>query len=690
MTSKALEKVVLAPLPEHLRVKLDSYDADFQSPWFRGEAGGILTFRFEKNDFEVNLNIPLSNGSLLTDPQNNTFYKLVKNWIHEQHYPRSNRLSRMKNRTAKKKLWTVLRSLDKMILDADTLLLHKHGFGQVTPGTINGYAEEFISSNNAHESIYAWPKTLSNFLLAKIAEPRTYDFEGFVEKNPIFLEPVTERTQRYLTMKDEEIFQARVWLYHNDMYKKNELEAWPGHIMTSKLVDILYPHCTMAVHMRPHSHELEIQLVYGHLREFPQIPVREEKLGATDLRYNDFRRSLISQKHLPPSVLKIPDLTLEELGNEDHKSKLALLGTYVTLPHYLTINSLQRSIQFFEEKSDLILDYLAGVVAGAARANIEPGIYHEKYLANKDTSENIFKVWNLYSPSALINSQEANNHAVAQVRNMEGALQAYYALLGSIQYTVGFFTARRQSELLKMKFEDIHLDQSYISSSVMKTGIGEQRLTFDLPTIPIVLRMLIRLERFFKDCGLSHESIQKSQCLGRIALGRNPKVITTGSKRYNTHLDVLCDYIETDVVDGRRYYVRQHQLRRAFAIGFFYLNTRGSLSVLSYYFGHMDFKQIYRYLTTVVGNKEMLDIKAAYLAEESIEGGAASLDLLNKLGSFAPGTTLKVHERDRLEIYYRSLLKNRDIDVEPTFLSVGGCDQMLISITVRKGHHGER
>ncbi|RMU38902.1 hypothetical protein [Pseudomonas syringae group genomosp. 3] len=84
----------------------------------------------------------------------------------------------------------------------------------------------------------------------------------------------------------------------------------------------------------------------------------------------------------------------------------------------------------------------------------------------------------------------------------------------------------------------------------------------------------------------------------------------------------------------------------------------------------------------------MLDIKAAYLAEETLQAGRAFVDLLEKLGSFAPGTALKVQERNRLENYYRSLLKDEDIEVEPTFLSVGGCEKMLVSVTVRKRKNG--
>lgn len=689
MQNFAPKKIVLAPLPEHLRVKTNVHADAFVSPWFIREQEGVLYFKFGKKIFDVNLNIPVGNGTTLTHETNFRLFELVKQWIHEQHYPRSIRIKKMKLTNAKKRLWGVLRLIDKLFLNAKSLRLHENGFGLVTAGTINSYMNELLQSNSSHESFYAWSETLSAFLLKKIKEDQSYDFEHFVQQNPIFLEPIPSAQVRYFSMCDDSIFRARVWLYHNNFYQRKEGEVWPGHVKTAALVKTLYPNCIMARHMRPLPYELEIQSIYGHSRELPYIPVRQDNSSATALRYNEVRRGFLSQRLLPDSNLKIPDLSLNALENDDHKKLLAQVGSYVTLPHAMTIDLLRKSILFFEEHSECLFNYFSTLISSAAREGVTPYAYFSKNSVGKQSASTSFTAWDLCATSTTTFVPGAAAKSLERMRNLEGALQTYYLLIGCIQYTVGFFTARRQSELLNIKFKHLNNQDNCITTLVMKTGIGETRLTHDIPVIPLISRMLARLELFYRDCGLSSNQIQNSNCFGRFSLKRKPVINKPISKKYNCHLDILCDYFETDVLNGRRYYVRQHQLRRAFAVSFFYLNTRGNLSVLSYYFGHMDFKQIYRYLTTVVGNKEMIDIKAAYLAEETITQGAAAQDLLKQLGPFPTATKLKVIERQRLENYYKSLMRNKDIQVDANFLSIEGREEMLLTITVSENYHGK-
>lgn len=683
------KQVFLAPLPEHLRVKTNVHMGGFISPWFTRENDGILYFKFGKTVFDVDLNIPVGNGTKLTDKANYQLFELVKQWIHEQHYPRSIRTTKMKISAAKKRLWCVLRLIDKLFLNAKSLRLYDSGFGLVTPGTLNSYMDELLSSNSSHESIYSWSQTLSSFLLDKIQEEQPYDFSSFVKNNPIFLEPVSPAQEQYFPMHAEDIFRARVWLYHNNFYQRKEGEGWPGHIKTAALVKILYPDCIMARHIRPLPYELEIQSVDGHRRALPYIPVRQDNLGATALRYNEVRRCLLSQRFLPESALKIPELSLGTLQNDDHKKLLSRIGSYVTLPHAMTIDVLQKSILFFETNSESIFNYFSRLLSGAAKEGITPNAYFLKGAVACHGESISFTAWDLCTTDTTMFIPGAASQSIKRMRNLEGALQTYYLLLGCIQYTVGFFTARRQAELLNIKFKHINSHDNCITTFVMKTGIGENRLTHDFPIIPLISRMLSRLERFHKDCGLSAEYIKDAHCFGRFSLSRKLQINKPDAKKYNCHLDVLCDYFETDVLEGRRYYIRQHQLRRAFAISFFYLNTRGNLSVLSYYFGHMDFKQIYRYLTTIVGNKEMIDVKSAYLAQETITQSLVAVDLLKKLGSFTASTSIKVIERQRLENYYKSLILTEDLKVTPVFLSIEGRDEMLLSITVIEIHNGK-
>jgi len=75
---------------------------------------------------------------------------------------------------------------------------------------------------------------------------------------------------------------------------------------------------------------------------------------------------------------------------------------------------------------------------------------------------------------------------------------------------------------------------------------------------------------------------------------------------YNRHLDFACDYFESDITaDGERYYVRQHQLRRFFAIMFFYTNSFGELDTLRWMLGHRDIEHVWHYLTECLEPKDL-------------------------------------------------------------------------------------
>jgi hypothetical protein len=687
--SKGLRKeIILAPLPEELRIRVNVHKDGFKSKWFLSENNGILKFKFGKTIFEANLNIPVGDGSLLTDPKNEELFSFIKQWIHEQHYPRRKIMTHTKITAAKKKLWNILRTVDMFFLNAESLKIYRDGLSALTPGAINSYLDNFLKSNSSHESIYSWPEKLSEFLIERIQEPQNYDYDAFVKENPVFSEPVPEMELRRLPMQDDEIFRARVWLYQNGFYRPTEGATWPGTIRMAKIVKLLYPSCIMAQHMRPLPHELEIQSVYGYQRALPAIPVRKENSSATALRYNEFRNGLLSQRNLPHSPLKIPEISLSGLTNDDHEQLLASVGNYVTLPHLLTIKTLQQSVLFFDEHSETILNEISQVICNASKSGVSPAKYFSSQVESVIDAP-VFKSWDLCAQSKASYIPEIIRAAGSKIRNREAALQSYYMLMGCIQYAVGYFTARRQAELLNLKFKHINANRNCLTVSVMKTGTGEHRLALDIPVIPIVIRMLSRLEKFHKDCGLDDRDIQEADCFGRFSAAKKRRITKANVKHYNSQLDIMCDYFETDTVDGRRYYIRQHQLRRAFAIGFYYLNDRGSLSVLSYFYGHMDFKQIYRYLTTTIGNKEMLDIKAAYLAEESLKDTPASRQLLDKMGISSEACSVTIIERDRLESKYRSLLDNKEVEVTPEFLDFNGCDKMLISIKVKQNNHGQ-
>lgn len=80
------------------------------------------------------------------------------------------------------------------------------------------------------------------------------------------------------------------------------------------------------------------------------------------------------------------------------------------------------------------------------------------------------------------------------------------------------------------------------------------------------------------------------------------QVSQVNSKVYNAHLDAVCDYLETDLVEYdngeyRRNYVRQHQLRRFFAMVFFWSKGFDGMDSLRWMLGHSDMEHLYHYIS---------------------------------------------------------------------------------------------
>ena len=71
---------------------------------------------------------------------------------------------------------------------------------------------------------------------------------------------------------------------------------------------------------------------------------------------------------------------------------------------------------------------------------------------------------------------------------------------------------------------------------------------------------------------------------------------------YNKHIDAMCDYFETNLVEYengeiRRNYIREHQLRRFFAMVFFWSKRSKEAECLRWMLGHSDLEHLYHYIS---------------------------------------------------------------------------------------------
>src|SRR5690606_29178198 len=104
-----------------------------------------------------------------------------------------------------------------------------------------------------------------------------------------------------------------------------------------------------------------------------------------------------------------------------------------------------------------------------------------------------------------------------------------------------------------------------------KSGPGSHRVEEARPIPKIVVRCFKLIDRLQSEL-LSLNIIENPARAFAFPALRHAGLISAGiSRRAADALDLFCDYFETPFDDqGRRYYIRQHQLRGFFASAFFW------------------------------------------------------------------------------------------------------------------------
>lgn len=108
--------------------------------------------------------------------------------------------------------------------------------------------------------------------------------------------------------------------------------------------------------------------------------------------------------------------------------------------------------------------------------------------------------------------------------------------------------------------------------------------------------------------------------------------------QYNRTLSLTCDYFKTPIInigegEFRRIYIRQHMLRRFFAMVFFHTKRFKGLDTLRWMLAHSDIEHLHRYITETNSGKVLDGVKASVMVHElkSSVSEIAEIENLDKL-----------------------------------------------------------
>jgi hypothetical protein len=413
----------------------------------------------------------------------------------------------------------------------------------------------------------------------------------------------------------------------------------------------------------------ELQLIVKNPTEFFAVPVSDDTEKFSD-RYisrvlSAFRLILASNSN--SDTANISDNAFRDINAKtvSLNTKVYSAGRYLSLPASLVFSSIKNAFEFCFGYMDDILDSVYNVLDNAPKEN--------KSLSSVDriNGSSVFERWRnveilkYISPALIDLGVECYTLRGSKVglnfedlRANKGLIELHSVLMGAIQVLIGAIMARRIGELISLKpVGNLSHSASIVSNSkkfvdpnsvegksleyklifiLKKSGSGGdhgENKIIERPIPRAVAGFIFKLERFNQKIADSEIQKEKMSLFNYV----NPqrfKLSKCNVYSYNLASDLFCDYFETDCIEykgsNRRYYIRTHQLRRFFAMVFFWSKGFDGIDVLRHMLGHTDFAHLYHYITESLSGEVLNGVKATYLAEKVLNDDLEDIDKLRK------------------------------------------------------------
>lgn len=194
--------------------------------------------------------------------------------------------------------------------------------------------------------------------------------------------------------------------------------------------------------------------------------------------------------------------------------------------------------------------------------------------------------------------------------------QALRVLIGSCIVCMALLKPSREDELTHLKRNCLREDAGgyWINFSLGKSNSGEAWQDEDRP-IPVIAAKAIHLLQRLGD-GLSTLFAEERKV--RDNLFYLPKVDRMGARDatkelLSNHLDIFCDFVGLPPdSEGRRWYVRIHEMRKWFLLLLFWSGRFDVLDAARWVAGHTDAEHIYAYIQKEFPGEELPRLEAEY------------------------------------------------------------------------------
>lgn len=654
-----------------------------QAFWLKSEfKSDVWECNFGKYKKKIDFRATLPNSNYLTDSKHETLLDTFKCFLCVQTHPDATGGKKLNSNTARSVVNNAIKLIDYLLLNAEHYQLHKYSLDSLTESELTAILLKIGSCNETHQSIYRWRERLSQFLKEQIKGLEPDTITGILIKFPMLENNGFHANKCVLDLTNEERVYARVWIHLNGLYHhtiKQHQDAFHKTPNTAKLAALIYANTIGGKDSNlPQFPELGIEPVTYTSREHHAVTVRpkdaERRIGKKDFML--YCRVLRHLGLLQNIGLPVPAQALKATKQQRlmELSNLKPMGRFRTLPSHVVFSSLRQAIEFSMTYGKALIDsYLAVAVAANAAGKSLFKWQHDNmditpYLTPSIQALGV-KRWLIQELDDTKFSEKLNNiKYYSELRDNKGLWELLRVLYGAVQIVVGTLMARRQGELIDLiATKCLDTSKCHLVFFARKSGYDGKREKIVRP-IPIVAADLIllleRLQMGLKENGI----IDKYHSLFSYPQSRVQGLTNIDFRQFNDSFDYFCDYIKTPLTrDGDRYYIRQHQLRRFFAMLFFWGSSFGGMDTLRWFLSHTDVEHLYHYITESIPGSVLRGAQAHYATEQVQaynENAYALADILEQRFGTRKFDLMDTNELDE---YIENLIEEGRVTVKPEF-----------------------
>lgn len=670
-----------------------------------------LTSHFENNEWEcrfdkshtkmIDFHIEFPDGSKLTEPKHATLLDTIKCFLCIQAHTDATGGIKINPDSAYTRLNTAIKLIDYLLLNTAHYKIHQAGLNSLSGGELTAILLDIGGYRYSYQGVYRWFNQLSQFLKMQINKADPGVLEEVLCTLPMLQDNGTWQTERTLDLSEVELGKARAWLYLNNFYHRLDGDyvfRWAPN--QTKLAALIYCNTLGGKYINlPQLPELGFDPKIYVKHEYPPVTlyskVNEEYL--MEDTFLAYWRSLQYFNLLGRIGLPIPEKALIEIRQKNIMELLKLnqSGRFRTLPSHVVFYSLRKALEFALTYGDGLVDsYLAVVKAAHADGKTlrqwqQMSVDLTPYLTPLVRKMGVQHWFAHEFEGNRIKSVDTSAY-YARVRSNVGLWELLRVLYGAVQMVVGTVMARRYSELSDLTATKcLDRDRRHLIFFVRKSGYDGQREKVARP-IPAVAAKLIQLleplQVELKQAGL----ISNYQALFSYPTMFGSGLVKLESMSFNRSLNFLCDYIESPLNrDGKRFYIRQHQLRRFFAMLFFWGRSFGGMDTLRWFMSHTDVEHLYHYITEAMPGEVLRGVQVQYATEQLKAYDKGSEQLADLLEQHFGTRKFDLLGTDELDAYVEDLIKEGQVTVEPEFFkNTDGKDyRILIKIKNKDENH---